>query len=446
MRLNSAKHILMHLVQYQKSYLLALLLLLLVVPVASRYSLGHPLLLGEESYYHLSYRTFPLGLLSSFLPGDSIVLLPWAFAFLTVLLFLYIAGKLSFSKPFVFFFVLFLILSPAFMYTFTTLSTYSLVLVLGLLAATLLLQKSLPIRVLACVPLALAAFSDLLSIALLATVLLILFRKQGIRTVILILTPLLVAGLSAQLLLRLPLVHGPFHPPQLLSDLVSDLGGSSGVGFALVLLSFIGIAVAWKQRLALLYLYIPLLLATYLYSTEAVVYLAAVLAVFAAIAFTYLLEREWTLEVLKTFTLLLVLLTMFFSAATYEKRLPFHSPTEDDVHALTWMKEHADEEGRVFSLPQNSYYVRHFAQRTPVYELHSRDRKKDAIAGTILNSTYITTTFPLLEEQNVSALYITPRTRKHYPADQGLLFVLKNERFKMAYSSNGYEVWVFKRA
>ncbi len=57
----------------------------------------------------------------------------------------------------------------------------------------------------------------------------------------------------------------------------------------------------------------------------------------------------------------------------------------------------------------------------------------------------IGTTFPIFEEQKVGAVYVTPDWKEQYPADQGgLLFLLKNERFKLGYSSEGYEVWKFE--
>ena len=62
-----------------------------------------------------------------------------------------------------------------------------------------------------------------------------------------------------------------------------------------------------------------------------------------------------------------------------------------------------------------------------------------------MNSTYTATTFPLLNEHLIQIVYITPQMKKAYPPEQGLLFLLKNERFKILYESEGYEVWSFKR-
>jgi len=42
--------------------------------------------------------------------------------------------------------------------------------------------------------------------------------------------------------------RGPFHVQQTLPDLISDLGGHSGMSLFLVLLAFIGVAFTWKKK------------------------------------------------------------------------------------------------------------------------------------------------------------------------------------------------------
>src|SRR3989344_1628127 len=169
---------------------------------------------------------------------------------------------------------------------------------------------------------------------------------------------------------------------------------------------------------------------------------------FAASGFILLFERAWVLGVLKKFTFLVVLLTLLFSTMTYIDRATLRGPSLEELQALRWIEDHTTSDTLVFSDPEDSYLVRYFAQREPFSMFHEKKSQplRANLTTTVLESTYIDTTFPILEENQISVLYVSSTLREKYPADQGLLFVLKNERFKLLYSSAGQEVWMFKKA
>ena len=122
--------------------------------------------------------------------------------------------------------------------------------------------------------------------------------------------------------------------------------------------------------------------------------------------------------------------------------MPALGPSASDVAALTWMKENIDQDKIIFALPSEGYYIRYLSHHQPLVEPHAQPT---ILLNTLLNSSYIATTFTILEQEKVGAIYVTPAFKAAYPADQGgLLFLLKNERFKLAYSSGEYEVWMFK--
>ena len=83
-------------------------------------------------------------------------------------------------------------------------------------------------------------------------------------------------------------------------------------------------------------------------------------------------------------------------------------------------------------MKENEYFIRYFAKRSVV-----SDPK-------ILAATYINELFPLLEENNISIIYITKDMRRKLTEEQGFLFLLKNERFKLAHASKEAEVWLFR--
>lgn len=451
----------LHLLRYAHIYLPVLTLLLLATLYLINYAEGQPFIIGPESYYHLSsfqqragVEYFPLGMLVSFIPEKALFILPVLLTLGSWLLMLVLQSRLAVKPEKIFLFGFFLVLTPSFLFSGSTLSAAMLVLFLIAWGFILLTNESNKSKILSFIPFALVSFIDLISAVIVLLLLLAYhFRQRNwkstkeksttIKITTKIIWLLFLLLLVNGLLLNEALVLGPFHIQNRTADLVSDLGGMSGTGFTVILLSVIGILLLWRSReYRWLYGVLLTLLAAYMYSTQVILYLSVVLTFFAARGFQALLGKRWNQPTLKTFTLLLVILSLCFSTVSYLQRSSALGPSQDDIVALTWIKENIPAEKSIVALPEQGYYVRYFAQHEPFYEPHQKEKTR--LENTVLNSTYIATTFPLLEQYNVGAVYVTPKWKEQYPADQGgLLFLLKNERFKLGYSFEGYEVWVF---
>ena len=141
--------------------------------------------------------------------------------------------------------------------------------------------------------------------------------------------------------------------------------------------------------------------------------------------------------------MLLLVLGMLFSTLTYFNSLTAYQPSEQARDALLWIEDHTDEDVIVFSLPEESYYVSYFAQRETFFKPHAQTQLTANLTQAILYSNYIQELFPILEENNITMLYISPKMRSQLGTEQGLLFLLQNERFKMVYSARQTEVWTF---
>ena len=57
--------------------------------------------------------------------------------------------------------------------------------------------------------------------------------------------------------------------------------------------------------------------------------------------------------------------------------------------------------------------------------------------------TYPLQLFPVLENNNVKYILIDSHTKELFE-EKGLLFALRNERFKLIYSDEDFEVWEFE--
>jgi hypothetical protein len=357
-----------------------------------------------------------------FAPPAWLNYLPLALGIISIALYLLIQK----NKPSLFFLGL-LIITPSFILTFSTLSFATLFIPLALLGYWLY-GKYPHLSLLAWLPL---TFIDVFSGLLL--ILIILPKKK------LIIPAVLAMATTIQIIFRkIPFLQGPFHVEQVLPDLFSDLGGLAGVSVFIMILSLIGLAITWKkpeQRPA--YVLLPILMAAYLYSTQAI-YLHFLLVYFAAIGFNFLLERKWQVDFLKDFMVMLLIVSLLFSTMTYMERFPA-APGAAELNTFNWLKDQTPANSVIFTSPEQSYVLSYYALRNTFPQPH---RKTTLANGEIiLNSTYISITGPILEQHNVSYLFLTPELKNQLPADRGLLFLLNSEKFKLVHEEEGYEVW-----
>lgn len=455
-----------HLAKYQKIYLSALLLAALLSPAMIRHLDGNDLLINPSSYYHLnaaregSHHAYHLFL--SLNPSGSHLIyqaMCLGLGLFSMFLLCFIAKSMGIRPRQRLFCLLFLLISPAFIYTFTTLNHHALFIFLSLLGFSLLLYPNRKINYLSFPIFAALAFFDLFS-ALFTMLLLntyFYFKNRTAAAGSFFSLAYLKKDVLAKILLTVLLFFtlfnigeqfffGPFHSQSLVADLFSETGGSFGISFFLLLLAFFGISTVWKkEKLFLAYLSIPLILAYFVY-TPSMIYLTFLLAFLAAEGFEYLYQKEWKLEPIKNLTLFLLLLGITFSALVSIGSLAGLPPGPAMKESLEFLEDYSFPEETVFSLAEEGHLVEYFSRRPAFVRHGSPDfKQKEDISRQILSSTYIQYTFPLLEQNNISFVYLSPKARAELPADRGLIFLFQNERFKRIYSQDNIEIWEFKQ-
>ncbi|MBI2151559.1 hypothetical protein HYU21_02415, partial [Candidatus Woesearchaeota archaeon] len=457
---------------YWKNIIYTLALFFAVLPIIFNFIRKEPLFNGAETYAYLSIlhlQNVPLYFLS---------LLPLLLMFGTIYCLINLAKKFNLSTELTFYSFIFFIISPTFINAYSTISTTALFLFFISSGFTLfynlssnlssdykfLLKKDISTisqilsTTLFIIPFLLASLLDWISAILIILILLYFFiksasnnptvkkittdkkntfkSKEFINSKIFILIALFLILLLHLLVLNRPFSIGPFHEEQFFSDLISDLGGVSGLSFFTLFLAVIGLGSSWNsfnKKKNILFALILLLITIILYinSTETILYLTLVLVFFAARGFLILLNRKWELSYLKAFTIFLLFLSLFFSTTTYLQRNYHFEPTSSEKEVLLWAKENIPSESIIFSEAVNAPLINYFSQRKAFFSLNENDKLKEATTINIFNSTYTSQTFPLLESNELSIIYLTPQIKEKYPAQQGLLFLLKNERFKM---------------
>ncbi|MBU1111233.1 MAG: hypothetical protein KJ896_00505, partial [Nanoarchaeota archaeon] len=155
------KKVLKKVVKWDKWILLFLIIIVIGSVFLIRYISNQPLLFEQESYYHLSQIKSYLGgeipftdlnplewlvlglskLISLNLLDNFLFLLSPIFGLISILLYTSVRKRLNLDQNRNFIFLLILIFSPAFIFTFTTLSNYAIISFLALLGFFLLSLK-----------------------------------------------------------------------------------------------------------------------------------------------------------------------------------------------------------------------------------------------------------------------------------------------------------------
>ncbi len=498
---NIEQHIENHLLTYHKLYLTIILLLIALIPIIQNITTHQPLIRGDESYYHLTQSlTAPwydlphltLHFLQRHLPLSTLIIIPLVLSLVTLHLSLKTLEHLNIPKKQNALFHLFLIITPAFMYTLTTLSSYSLYFfLLALGFYTLTSTQNLAFKQKKTTPLSLShilslisfftiIFFDVWQIFFTLALLLLYYYSlnhnqnnnqristthnqpqtesvqnitnffQIILTIVGIIFLLKIFGAST---LSESLIAGPFYLQNHWNDFLSDFGSVAGISIFLAILGFIGFILTRKQKQTFYssLLFGLICLTLYFWHTQITIIFAIMIAYLSSIAFLHLLQRQWTIPPLKNFTLFIILLGLIFSTTTYLLRVNDLNPSAQDISSLTWISQTypltelnklTAPQQKIFSLPENGNYIKYYTHITPLSTLQSVPQIQN-ISQSILDSSYITQLFPLLEEQNITLMYITTQMRQTLPSNQNVLFLLKNERFKLVHTSENNEVWEF---
>jgi len=445
-----------HLTNYKNYYLLSLTLVVTLIPLLMSIFSNNLLIQGEESYFHLieagGYSTttiFPyfLKMLNYQYINNIFIILPLLLAFGSIFFLLKTADQLKLPPEFTLFFLVMLIITPVFIDTFSTLSLYGFYTLLISLGFYLISNENKRVKWMACIPFILATFTDLASVIFLAALLTIysIIFKENRRISIFLIALIITLGIFNFFAMSMNFFINHFHSQHLTIDLISDLGGKSGLGMFTLLLSLIGLSTTWKKKnFYFAYFFTIPLIIFYWYNTQTVFHLTILIIFFSTVGFINLFNRKWTLESLKRFSLLLIVLGILFSTLTYLGRSTDNQFSIEEAETLGWIKDQISEEGKIYSFPDKSNFINYFSYKDTFHNLDSDENKKKA-ANIILNSTYADQTLPLLEDNNINIIYVTEDMKLTLPSDQGLLFLLKNERFKLVHSQGDTEVWVFSK-
>ncbi len=381
------------------------------------------LLSGKESYYYLQKGTIAviLSFLNHYTNVDTILLakaIPIVLGILSILLFYGILRKAKFNYGIILLSTLILISSPSFIYLFGTLNTYSFTSLLFLLALYLFLEKK---EIFGIMMLYLIPFFGPVPTLLGLLLLLIYSLKIKRFRLFLVMLP------SLAMIYFLP----TSIPPVYNNIIISDFGGSYGLGLFIALLSLFGLKYLWekKYRYTPIYLVILSLCFFSIFEVRTLAYLNFLLAWLAALGLIDISKKEWKSALIKQLSMLIMIYGLIFSGLSYINFLSQDLPNQDVLDMIEHLKTIPD--GRVFS----------HASREPWIEYSG---KKFVTDENLFYTTNIDKSLAIIESKKIKYLWIDEEMKTKIWGDEekGLLFLLEySKNFKKNKINDYITLW-----
>ncbi len=457
--------------------LLVLCMVMLALPHLIRYKYNGNFLFGEESYeslrianfihdnkflptedyYSYGGRTFVYEygwyILLSLKPDLFARVLPFLFGVLSFILFYLIVDKLYLKLRNLA--GLLLLISPFFVYLFSTANKYSIAVLLSLLGIYLYVNKKENLALI--VFIAVGLFSILTSLLILILFLFYsIYKKEFKGFSVLFLGSFFVFLLQFYRVLFSGLPETFFGTinwsiPSILAILFSDFGSKFGISFFLFVLAFIGIYsyLSFKFKYLLAYAAITIFILLIPYFTFLVFYLGLVFVLFSAYGLIVVINREWKSEVLKYLAVLIICCGLLFSNLAYINRISTFTPSKNFGNALVFLGN--QEIGGVFSHYSRGAYLSYAGKKNfmdsnflyaPGVEAKQLDSER------LFSSNNLDVTQAIISKYNIEYIWLDRELVNNLWAGDEieLLFLLKYspQVFKKIFDNGDVELYKYE--
>lgn len=337
------------------------------------------------------------------------------------------------------------ILAPSFLFIGSTVTPDGLALALILLGSALFLTRRF--WFLSAIPWGLLLFFTLFHILVVITLMFIailIAKKERAH----------VLGIGSVLIGGAFLAQPPFFtlyhpiPPIPIVEVVADFGGYVGFGIFSLILVCIGILYSWKFKKTYYPAYLLAALGVFAMAGlgEIIsVYLMPLAAVFIAIALLELRNRQWTIPILRSLTLVLIICGLLFSTISYMNRLASAKPDDALIDAARFLREISSRDDSILTHPAYGFVIETVANRPVVVDSFQPDPWFKHDVHELFSSRSAASVLGTLDTYDVSYLLIDRTIDEEdiwTGRNEGLLFVLRNgEIFKKVYETDSIEIW-----
>ncbi|MBI2148041.1 EpsG family protein [Candidatus Woesearchaeota archaeon] len=445
----------------------------LVMPVVIREKFTDGALIGPESYRsirignmfregYFSYDSLSYGgkpfveekawyFLISIAPNFMVRLLPLIFGILSFVLFYFLIDKINPELKGIS--SLLLILSPAYLYLFSTASKYCAAIFFILLGFYFFYKRFRYLSIAAFLISGLFSMITLFFVVL--TYLIYGLRKEDLRNFYLLFFGFIILFiLQFYIIFKFGLPHTifsfvNFDINKIFSFVVFGIGGKYGFNFFILILAFIGIYKNFNDKYKYLLIYILLFFGFIIsfYMPFLFSYLSFVMAYFASLGLILLFSEQWKSGVFKFFTIVVIFCGILFSFLVFYNQVHNFEPNINYAGGINFLKNKVLD-GTVLSDYRLSDYVTYGGERTVIgsdvaYAPNIFERHNDM--KVLFNITNIDSALSLIDEYNINYILVDTRMWEEFfdNHEQGLLFLLKYTPnvFVSVFNSSDVNIW-----
>ncbi|MGE0792656.1 MAG: hypothetical protein AB7V77_00585 [Candidatus Woesearchaeota archaeon] len=231
-------------------------------------------------------------------------------------------------------------------------------------------------------------------------------------------------------------------------SLFSFFGSSSGYSLIILIFGFLGLYDSsflkdYKFQCILIFLYFIISL----FNEYLRIIVALVFVFLSAKYLKKIIFEKWDLDILKYLTIILICCIIFFSISTTIQDNLIKYPNQNQVEALTFLKDIKDGLNQNYILTNQKYdfFIEYYSDLKPFNNQNSDNQK---IANSIFYSRKYIEIKDLMIQNKISYILIDEKMKSGeiWPNDQeDLLFVIKyNNNFQKIYDKNNIQIYFFE--
>ncbi|MEM4336411.1 MAG: hypothetical protein QXG86_00195 [Candidatus Woesearchaeota archaeon] len=437
-------------------YLIIIAAAVLAVPFVYRNLFFEKTIPGQEAYYYLKNINSKNDSNSQFWAYDYLLMIflragidirigSLIIGVLSCLFFYLLLRKIGFDDKTAFYSSLIFILSPTFIYLFSTATSDILSLFLIILGCYLLVnEKTFYYSFLSF----LFSIKDFITAILILIILFSFFIWQKKRLYEIVIVSILIFSFSFFVEKNFN-SHYAINNLNILSQLFSDIGGLYGVSIFSSVFALMGFFNVRKK----LYLY-PLIIffiVSSFVNYRTIIYANVLLSALGGFGVESIIEKKWKLSTLKDIMIFIIICGILLSALSHIKLVSNEKPSIEIIKACEWLKNQSINGVNVLSSEDNAYFIEYFANKNAVFKpYYAKDKNFKNISldmKEIFLSRRMNSTESLLQKYEIGYILIDDDMLKKIwqEPDEGLLFLLENKKkFSLVYNESGVKIWRYK--
>jgi len=379
---------------------------------------GSRLISGSESYFYVDSGVTGkiISLFSGFDAFLVASLVPYVFGILFVIVFYALLKELGYRFWVRFFSCLVFIVSPGFIYLFSTYNGFFIPVFLLVLSVYLAIKKKFFFWIFAYL---VALFGTLHSLIFLFVFLVYSIYNKKYTYLVFMLPSFFVSLFFNDVLV----LDGIF---------ISDFGGRFGLGLFIVLMFVFGFFSLWREKYKYISVYLVLIFLFLLsyYDVRVLSYLNVVLCLLSVLGLVYILERKWESRIIGRIVAAVLVFGLIVSSFSYFNFIVNDLPNLDMIDGLGYLE--GLPYGVVLADDSRSYWIEYLSGKDAV-EVERLFYTRNPENATLL-----------VDENNIDYIWVDDDMLREVWSgeDEGLLFLLEySEKFKKVYKNEYLTIW-----